>query len=199
LTDEAQAIAEVARTTGEAIRAAGGLGAYLNRVFGSIPDNLLGLGVGDWLEHKRRRHLAELEANTKRYVEQVSDSRITEPSPSVLIPLLKNAIDEGRPELQDLWAALLANAMLDGGQKVRRDYFEAIANMEPTDARVFEILARHLSQSDIDIEIQKHSISQNDYLISIDKLHRLNCINQIYQPAALTPFGHGLLAACKVI
>jgi hypothetical protein len=42
----------VAKTTGEIVRAAGGMGAYLGRVLGSIPDNLLGLVAGDWLERK---------------------------------------------------------------------------------------------------------------------------------------------------
>ncbi len=137
MTDEARAVAEVAKTTGEIVQAAGGIGAYLARVFGSIPENLLNLMVGDWLEHKRRRHLADLEERTARHLEGIATERLTEPSPSVLIPLLQAAVDEGRPALQALWAALLANAMVDGGKRVRRDYFEAVRQMEPVDALVW--------------------------------------------------------------
>jgi hypothetical protein len=64
-----------------------GFSAYIARIFESIPDNLLGLMVGDWLAHKRRRHLAILEANTEGILEGIAADRLTEPSPSVLIPL----------------------------------------------------------------------------------------------------------------
>src|SRR5271157_4986006 len=36
----------------------------------------------------------------------------------------------------------LANAMLDGGRKVRRDYFETVRQMEPADALLLTIVAR---------------------------------------------------------
>jgi hypothetical protein len=140
--NQARAVAEVAKTTGELVKAAGGFSAYIARIFESIPDNLLGLMVGDWLAHKRRRHLAILEANTEGILEGIAADRLTEPSPSVLIPLLQASVDEGRPELQVLWAGLLANAMLDGGKRVRRDYFDAVRQMEPTDAIVLEIASR---------------------------------------------------------
>ena len=80
---QAKAVAEVAKTTAEVVKAAGAIGAYLDRVFGSIPDNLLGLAVGDWLQHKRRRHLAQLEDNTARILEGIASERLTEPSPSL--------------------------------------------------------------------------------------------------------------------
>src|SRR5579872_7200682 len=127
---QAGAVAEVARTTGEIVKAAGGFGSYLARIFQSIPDDVLGLLVGDWLQHKRRRHLAVLEVNTANILEGIAAEGFSEPSPSVVIPLLQAAVDEGRPELQAMWAALLANAMVDDGKRVRRDYFEAVRRME---------------------------------------------------------------------
>jgi len=64
------------------------------------------------------------------------------PSPSVVLPLLIGAADESRPELQDLWAALLASALQpDGGNRVRRAFFETLKAMEPDDARLFKALA----------------------------------------------------------
>ena len=195
---QATAVAEVAKTTGEAIKAAGGVGGYLARVVGSIPDNLLGLVVGDWLEHKRRRHIAELEANTARCLEGIAAERLSEPSPSVLIPLLQACVDEGRPELQALWAALLANAMVDGGKRVRRDYFETVRQMEPSDALLLEIIGRHrsdpLSSNVIPGEAIKRGLSANELQISADKLVGLRCIMHV---AAITPFGIGILEACQ--
>jgi hypothetical protein len=64
--EEAKAIQEVAKATVVVVKVAGDAGSYLARVLDSIPDDLLGLVVGDWLKHKRRRHLGVLEVNTKR-------------------------------------------------------------------------------------------------------------------------------------
>jgi hypothetical protein len=208
MSDEARAVAEVAKTTGEIVKAAGGVGSYLARVFASIPDNLLGLMVGDWLDHKRRRHLAELEANTARILEGIAADRLTEPSPSILIPLLQAAVDEGRRELQALWAAQLANAMVDGGKRVRRDYFEAVRQMEPVDVLVFQfvddLVSANPAVTPSDIlnqtltKANQAGLSQNDTQISLEALTGLKCIlrNQFGQPI-VTSFGRGLLAACK--
>ena len=213
MTEEAQAVAEIAKTAGEAIQAAGGLGSYFARVFASIPDNLLGLLVGDWLEHKRRRNLAVLEANTARILADVPPERLAEPSPSVLIPLVQAAIDESRTELQELWAALLANSMLDGGRKVRRDYFEAVKQMEPSDALLLDIISRRrqsledamvpldangfvIRSNNIARKLAERGVSANEQLISVAKLQNLNYVNST--GIGLTAFGWGLVDACRV-
>jgi hypothetical protein len=140
--EQAKAVQEVAKTTGEIVKAAGGVGTYLTRVLGSVPENLLGLAVGDWLEHKRRRHLRTLELNTARILESVDAERITEPNPALLLPLLQSAADEAEPELQEMWAALLANAMLDDRRRVRADYIETLKQMSPIDAAVLAEMSR---------------------------------------------------------
>jgi hypothetical protein len=216
MTDEARAVAEIAKSTGEIVKAAGGIGGYLARVFGSVPDNLVGLGVGDWLDHRRRRHLAELEANTTRHLEGIAADRLTEPSPNVLLSLMQAAVDEGRPELQALWSALLANAMVDGGRKVRRVYFEAVRQMDPVDVLTLDILRRRLNphtreatamRADLDFfeqERQKLSIPRNEWDISLGRLIRLDFIVNPGFPLSrdfapdLTAVGHGFLAACQV-
>jgi hypothetical protein len=203
ITDaEAQAVTAVANTTGEVVKAAGGLGSYLAKTFGSIPEDTLGLIGGDWLSHKRRRHLATLEANTVRHFEGVDAQRLTEPSPSILIPLLQAAVDEGRAELQDLWAALLANAMVDGGRRVRRDYFDAVRQMEPVDALVLDIIGcahrdtgAHEIEPMIAQQLANRAISTDDYAIALLKLKKLDCVNDQWPPR-LMPFGRGLLLAC---
>ena len=224
MTDEARAVAEVAKTTGEVVKAAGGLGAYLARVFGSIPDDTLGLVVGDWLSNKRRRHLAVLEANTARMLERINAERLSEISPSVLIPLLEAAVNEGREELQALWANLLANAMVDGGERVRRDFFEVVRQLEPSDATVLDIVARRLNATQttevamnedrtfIETERARLSISPDELAVAMAKLIRLGCVLPMNVIArvlmgapmvpgdevpSLTPFGRRLVAAIK--
>ena len=214
--EEAQAVAEAAKTSWENVKAAGGLGAYLADIVGSIPDDLLDLRVGDWLAQKRRQHLAILERNAARSLEGISAERLNEPSPSLLIPLLQAAVDEGRPELQRLWAALLANTMVDGGGRVRRDYFAAVREMEPLDAIVLGIIARRPNSHSDTIEAQRtdlaffqtarhdHGIYRDDWDTATEKLVGLRCIHKRTWTGVaggwvpdLTPFGKGLLAACK--
>jgi hypothetical protein len=57
----------------------------------------------------------------------------------MLIPLLQAAADESREELQSLWAALLANAMTDGGHRTRGAFVGALKSMDPADALVLSI------------------------------------------------------------
>ena len=211
LTDEAHAVAEVAKTTGEIVKAAGGMGSYLARVVGSIPEDLSGLLVGDWLGHKRRRHVAVLEADTTRLLEGIAAERLSEPSPSILIPLLQAAVDESREELQALWAALLANAMVDDGKRVRRDYLEALRQMEPVDALVIDVISRNPNRGSSDLmAIQENirfaeqeqvrlGIAANEWAIASGKLFQLGLLSNAHLgPPAATPFGMGFMEACKV-
>ena len=117
--DEAQAAKEIAKTGGKLIDSALGVGGFIKDTLGDIPKDMIGLaGGGDWVHEQRRRNIGKMTAKTQRMLEDVAPDRITEPSVSVVIPLLQAAADEGREELQDLWAALLANAMVDGGKRV---------------------------------------------------------------------------------
>jgi hypothetical protein len=101
ITDEqSKAIAEGAKLGKELIKAGERAGGYLAKVLASIPENLLGLAVEDWLEHRRRRHLALLQVNTQRILDSIERERITDPSPALLLPILKIAADESREELQ---------------------------------------------------------------------------------------------------
>jgi hypothetical protein len=139
--EEARAIAEIAKTTGQVIHAGEGLGGYVARVFRSVPEDLVGRLGGDWLAEQRKRHLATLQENTRKHLEGIARERISDVSPTLFLPLIAAAADEGRPELQAVWSALLANAMLDGSRKIRRTYFDAVGQMDPVDAVVFTIFA----------------------------------------------------------
>jgi hypothetical protein len=87
------------------------VGYFFGKVFGSVPQDFVGVIGGDWLHEIRERNLYQLKLRTeaiKRERSQTSD--LTPLSPSEAIPLLRAAADESRPELQELWARLLANA-----------------------------------------------------------------------------------------
>lgn len=211
MTDaEANAVGAVANTTGQAIEAARGVGGYLKDVLGQIPSDLLGIAGGDWVGQQRLRNLARMQAKTRRILEDIDQSRITEPSASVVLPLLRAAADEAREELQALWAALLANSMIDEGKRVRRTFFDAVAKMEPVDARVLAILGRHPACADgngraIEAAILDAGIAPLEVNISLGALENFGISKgiltfrpNIIENIILLPFGIGLLQACIV-
>jgi hypothetical protein len=137
------AVAETAKFGGKVVDASIAFGGWLKDTFGTIPEDLLGIAGGDWLHHQRRRNLAALEARTKAIRERIGAGAPHAPSVSVVLPLLQGAADEARPELQNLWAALLASAMQpDGGVRVRRAFFDTLRRMEPYDAKLFDALLK---------------------------------------------------------
>jgi len=138
--EEIKTTREVARFGSQFLKTSEKFGSYLARVFGSIPEDVLGLAVGDWLHHKRKENLAKLQTRTASLLDQIDRSRFTEPSPSILLPLVKAAIDESRDELQLIWATLLAATMIDSGALVRRSYIMTLQQMEPVDVLLMSIL-----------------------------------------------------------
>jgi hypothetical protein len=63
------------------------------------------------------------------------------PSLSVTLPLFRDAADESREELQELWARLLAAAMDPSrADRVRARFFDALQKLDPLDARVLACL-----------------------------------------------------------
>jgi hypothetical protein len=60
----AKAIEESAKTLGKGLDLVGGLGAYMTRALGGVPQNLVGLLIGDWLIHKRVRQWGRLQEET---------------------------------------------------------------------------------------------------------------------------------------
>ena len=127
----------------------------------------------------------------------------TEPvSPSVAIPLLRAAYDESRPELQDLWARLIAAAMdpkrSDG---MRLSFIDLVKRFDPLDALVLkaicdrrgeqsrpvlDFLANHLNRSPAEIEL------------STQNLGALNCLThegrRIFQ---VSTYGSELMRICS--
>jgi hypothetical protein len=121
-------------------------------VFGTLPEDLVGLAGVDWVHEKRLRNLAQMKAKTAEFIVELSPDSLIEPSPSVVRPLLQSAADEARPELQARWAALLANAMTEEGRNVRRAFFETLAKAERADAVVLDVLVSAPVAPEVDLK-----------------------------------------------
>src|SRR5580704_5247877 len=107
------------------------------------------LGVGTRVTGRSRRPRRTEEILRERDVQDV-----IELSPNMAVALVEGAQEEGREELMELWARLLANAMDPNLNSVRQSFIEAVKNMDPVDA----IVLRHIHEKNI-VFIQRGSAS----------------------------------------
>jgi hypothetical protein len=203
----AEAVTEVAK-------ASRGWAGWVAQVLGDIPKDFLARYVGDRLREERIRNLKKLQAETEEFTAGIDEARKASASPNVGLLIMEAAMDESRDALQKLFASLLANAMVDGGDKVRVEYIQAVKQMHPYDAYVlkrmpfYPNLTKHpqhrpanWSAHDRDwlvAEAGQAGINSDDLSISLATLARLGCIHLPTGLFAyeLGPFGRRLLAAC---
>jgi hypothetical protein len=155
-----------------------------------------------------------LNKNTIEKLKDVPTDRLSEPSPNKLTPLLEGAIQESAPEIQDLWASLMANVMIDGGARVRREFIDTVKQLEPIDAKVLNAIAGMPAPSDwregnLDInmayirDVRNRGILPDDWEVACRSLARLGCIElrhvaRIEPFPEMTAFGRQFLNACNV-
>jgi hypothetical protein len=100
-SEEAKAVSEVAKTTGKALEIVQGTGGWLGSVLGRLPEDLIGLAGADWVHEKRRRTIAQMQAQTAEFIAVLAPDRLIEPSPSVVLPLLQSAANRPGQSCRD--------------------------------------------------------------------------------------------------
>ncbi|HEY2837303.1 MAG TPA: hypothetical protein VGI89_12090 [Rhizomicrobium sp.] len=107
----------------------------------AIPEQALGPAGGAWVSEQRARNRTRLSLRTAEALKERGVALDFETSPSVAMPLIGVAQDEGREELVGLWARLLATA-LDPARRhhYRRDFVAIAAALEPMDLLCLEKL-----------------------------------------------------------
>ena len=143
----AKATEEAAKTAGKALDIAHDTGGYLKSVFGDLVTNALGWIIGDWVGQKRLRNFDALCRRTLEILHERNVNTPIELSPNQATELLTAAQDESRPELAELWARLLANAMDPNLNNIRHSFIDAVKNMDPPDA----VVLRYLRQNDVKV------------------------------------------------
>lgn len=197
--EEAKAVGALASLGTTIVAEGANLGRCVGRILGTAPQDVVGIILGDPLGFVRAflagwydKKLTEI--LRRRQVEH------TQPvSPSVAIPLIRAAYDESRPELQELWAGLIAAAMDPARSgRVRLSFIDTLKQFDPLDALVLQAL--YLLPNDAGMDNRRNDIakqlrqSQQDVLLSIDNLRRLGCVDVGWQA---TRFGRALIMACS--
>jgi hypothetical protein len=179
------------------------LASYVGRVLGTVPEDAAGLVIGDPLRFVRTVIASQYDNRlTKLLLERgVEDPQPV--APALAIPLLRAAYDESRPDLQDLWARLLAAAMDPArAGSVRQSFIAAVSQLDPLDARVLVWMSSYSGPDIINLAdraCKELGASPDEIQISFDNLARLGCIYheaQRRQHPMLVPFGRKLLSAC---
>lgn len=142
MSEESKAVQETAKAASKAGDILLGAGGWMANVLGTLPEDVIGLAGGDLIHEVRLRNLDRIKRRTSQILEarNVSADRQAV-SPSVLIPLVNAAADESRPELQELFSRLLANALDPSStERVRRSFIDIVKAMEPIDALLFKTI-----------------------------------------------------------
>jgi hypothetical protein len=183
--------------------------ALFRQVFGDLLADLIGLAGGDWISEYRRIRQNKLARDADEIMKErgvkIDPEKIQLPQVAALI---KNASDESHPEIQDLWARLLA-AALDPGRasKMRQEFVETVRAFDPVDALVFRELRNPVHGStEIDQKGQlAAALKRNPTEIAASLFHlaRLRCIypangpfevNDLHLPTMrISSYGHELL------
>jgi Abortive infection alpha len=140
MDEQAKAIQEVAKVAGKAIDAASGVGNFLDRVFGDLLTDSVGL-VGDKVKARRVQNLIKLQ---HRVEANLQEKGIVDTRPvlqRIGTKLIDEAVDVESDYLRQRWANLLTNAMDPNFEaNVPRNFITILADMEPLDVKVFDFM-----------------------------------------------------------
>ena len=199
-TSASQAIAEAAS---KALDQTAALGSFLHKILGPGFEQL-GLAFADWATVFRQSNALRLADKLKAIHSRRRLEGKTAPIPPRLaIPMLQQATLEDDETLQDMWAALIANAT-DPRQQVsaRRVFVDLLSGMEPADAKALVAIhadevanparhprkvnddaplepAEHSNKRNVDWLAQTLGLTTNETAFSADNLGRLGLIEDI--------------------
>jgi Abortive infection alpha len=136
----AKAAEESAKTAGKGLEIVHDTGGYLRGVFADLPADLVGVAGGAWLHEIHARLRDKLRRRTEQILRERDVQDVIELSPNMAVALIGGAQEEGREELMELWARLLANAMDPSLNTVRHSFIATVKNMDPVDAVVLRYI-----------------------------------------------------------
>ena len=190
VTESAKAVQEVAKTTGKALDAVQMGGAYLGRMLGTVPEDVVGLLGGDLLRQYRIRNWNRISQKTFDKLNQRGDEQIEPLNPKLIVPLLEAASNEGDETLQDMWAELLANAMdPDCDVSLQRVFIDTLKQFEPIDARILSAYLEVGSNNGASPNnlVPDIGLRVTEVIISAERLASLGCLDNMNREISNIP------------
>ena len=190
LREVSKAVQAASKTTSDAIGIVANTGNFLNRAFGGLVEDSVGI-VADRIKFYRLNNYISLCDKTAEKMREkgISEDTTTKIVPiKIAMPLIEHATMEDNVSLQDYWAHLLANAMDPNFESnVERRHVSLLSEMEPLDLRILNTIClqyqSELKQGTLeDILFEKSKIKDKlnvqDQLIEVALLNlmRLGCI-----------------------
>jgi len=202
--EQAKAVRKLAGFGTTVVTETGHLARYVGKVLGTVPADAVGLVLGDPLRFVR----TAIAAKYDEWLDRLLQDRNVTPqpvSPSLAIPLLRAAYDESRPELQELWAKLIAAAMDPArANRVRRSFIDTLQRFDPLDALILQTLYQipgALAPNGRDFMASRLNASSREIEVSVGNLLELKCVvlPNLGDLAHfwLTSYGSELVRACS--
>jgi hypothetical protein len=201
--DQSKAIAEAAKLGTVVVTEGSNLARYVGRVLGTAPDNAVGLIIGDPLGFVRTAIAHQYDVLLDRILKKRGIKETQPVSPSVAIPMLRAAYDEGRPELQALWAELIAAAMdPKRSDLVRLSFIETLKRFDPLDALILK--SRYANPGEVNPNAVTFfsnflKVERDEVQVSVQNLVDLGCVNLDMTGVGyfLLPKGRLLMGVCS--
>jgi hypothetical protein len=178
--------------TKEIIEIVKSIGSFLNKLVGDAVVEVGGT-LHDWAKLFRYRNLLRIQDKVEEIhrTRKLQGKSIPIP-PRFAIPLIQAASQEDEPSIQDMWAALIANATdPERALEVKKVFTDILSSLEPLDARVLERLAnqgwamfRDGPHGGVTVPRLASTLktSEKEIRFALQNLYRLGCIFSEYDP-----------------
>lgn len=201
--ETAKAAQEVAKTAGKAIDAAEKLGGFLKKVVGGVLVELGG-ALQDWAKYFRYKNLLKIRDRVEEiHATRQLEGMVTPIPPRYAIQLIQRASEEDDPTIQELWAALIANATDPSKHlDLNKVLLDVLASIEPLDVAILRFLSsqgwlvhRNVSGGGVNVAGlgQQFGAGEQQIQLSLLNLSRLGLVGDeflsTYQDIDTTSFG----------
>ena len=181
-TETAKAVRESAKLGQTVIEAGSDLVKYAGQVLGTVPEDLIGLAIGDRLRIKRFENATQIMRETKARLDTRKVECREEINTKLIAPLLEAVSEESDETLQDMWAQMLANAMDPRSDvSLQRVLIDTLRRFEPIDAVVLDYYATADNPGFTTPNQVADSMARRptECAVSIQRLETLRCLDDV--------------------
>ena len=176
----AEAVAESAKFGRSVVEVVAAGGEWASAVLGTLPHNAVGILADEVATYRTLRAISLRQKVVQRLKEQGYEKpEDLNAPPSLLLPILEQAVDENSAILQDLWVKLLASASVPEKRTfVRRSFIEIVKSLDPVDALVLQLAPTWI------VKFQPHEhiakvlkIDQDEAAVSMSRLREIGLLD----------------------